>query len=201
VRPRGVILDLRDDPGGQIAAAADVADLFLAQGMVVALEGRYPRDKRVFSAGPDGSIYETIPLAVLVNGRSISAAEVLASALQDNSRAVVIGTSTFGKGTAQRIVPLANGGELWVTSSYMRASGGYLLQHHGVVPDICTRPSPGDRALLERFRALMSRPRASLSEVEWRELRRSCPPSPARSTGDGELTLAEQILRQERQGR
>jgi carboxyl-terminal processing protease len=201
-RPRGVILDLRDDPGGQIAAAADVADLFLAQGRVVALEGRDPRDRRVFSAAFDGSIYETIPLAVLVNGRSISAAEVLAAALQDNSRAVVIGTSTFGKGTAQRIVPLANGGELWVTSSYMRASAGYLLQYHGVIPDICTRPSAGDRAaLLKRFRRLMSRARASLSDAEWAELRRICPPSPARSTGDGELTLAEQILRQASQVR
>ena len=196
--PRGVVLDLRDDPGGQIAAAADIADLFLTQGPVVTLEGRDPRDRRVFRATFDGSIYETIPLAVLVSGRSISAAEVLAAALQDNSRATVIGTSTFGKGTAQRIVPLVNGGELWVTSSYMRASAGYLLQHHGVIPDICTRPSAGDRAaLLERFRVLMTRPRASLSETEWAELRRLCPPSPARSGGDGDLALAEQIVRRQ----
>jgi carboxyl-terminal processing protease len=195
---RGVILDLRDDPGGQIAAAADVADIFLAQGTVVALEGRNPRDRRVFSATSDGSIYEAIPLAVLVSGRSISAAEVLAAALQDNSRAVVIGTSTFGKGTAQRIVPLANGGELWVTSSYMRAPAGYLLHHHGVVPDVCTRPATGDRAAsLERLGLLMTRSRASLSDAEWAELRRLCPPSPIRLGVDSELILAKQLLRRQ----
>lgn len=196
--PRGVILDLRDDPGGQIAAAADVADLFLTQGTVVTLEGRDPGDRRVFSATFDGSIYETIPLAVLVSGRSISAAEVLAAALQDNSRATVIGTSTFGKGTAQRIMPLANGGELWVTSSYMRTPGGYLLQHHGVVPDICTRPSAVERSgVLDRFRVLMARPRASLSEADWAELRRLCPPSPARSDADSEIALAKRLLRRQ----
>src|SRR5262249_31404235 len=144
------------------------------------------------------SIYERIPLAVLVSGRSISAAEVLAAALQDNARAIVIGTSTYGKGTAQRIVPLANGGELWVTSSYMRASAGYLLQHHGVVPDVCTRPAGGDRAAsLERYGRLMTRPRASLSEDEWTELRQLCPPSAIRLGVDDELVLAKQLLRRQ----
>jgi carboxyl-terminal processing protease len=195
--PRGVVIDLRDDPGGQIAAAADVADLFLTQGTVVTLEGRDPGDRRVFSATFDGSIYETIPLVVLVSGRSISAAEVLAAALQDNSRATVIGTSTFGKGTAQRIMPLANGGELWVTSSYMRTPAGYLLQHHGVIPDICTRPSTGGAAQLERFGVLLAQPRASLSEAEWAELRRLCPPSPTRSDVDSELALAKRLLRRQ----
>lgn len=197
-RLRGVILDLRDDPGGQIAAAADVADLFLTQGTVVTLEGRDPWDRRVFSATFDGTIYETIPLAVLVSGRSVSAAEVLAAALQDNARAVVIGTSTFGKGTAQRIMPLANGGELWVTSSYMRAAAGYLLQHHGVIPDVCTRPAGSDHAAsLERLGMLITRPRASLSEAEWTELRRLCPPSPVRFGIDGDLIVAKHLLRRQ----
>lgn len=195
---RGIILDLRDDPGGQVSAAADVADLFLDRGMVVALEGREPRDREVYSANFDDSIYERIPLVVVVNGRSASSAEVLAAALQGNGRALVVGTSTYGKGTAQRVITLANGGELWLTASYMRTPAGYLLQRHGVAPDICTdlaATTPASRlALVERFRALISRPRIALSEAEWTELRQICPPAARQSAGDLELEAAKQVL-------
>ena len=172
----GVVLDLRGDPGGMIDAAVQVADIFLDHGRVVVLEGRDPRDRRVFRAKSEGSIYERIPLVVLADGVSASAAEVVAAALQDNRRALVIGTSTFGKGTSQRIIELANGGELWLTSAYMRSAAGYLLDRHGVIPDICTAEQ-GDSARAERFHALSAKKRTSLSEAEWAELRRTCPPS------------------------
>jgi carboxyl-terminal processing protease len=172
----GIVLDLRGDPGGMIDAAVQVADVFLDRGRVVVLEGRDPRDRRVFKAKSDGSIYERIPLVVLVDGGSASAAEVVAAALQDNRRALVIGTSTFGKGTSQRIIELANGGELWLTSAYMRSASGYLLDRHGVIPNICTAEQ-ADSARAERFHSLVAKKRTSLSEAEWAELRRGCPPS------------------------
>lgn len=206
IAPRGIILDLRDNPGGQLAAAVDVADLFLDRGTIVTLEGRDPRDYRVFSAALDRTVYETIPLVVLINGGSTSAAEVLAAAIQGNGRGVVIGSSSFGKGTAQRIIPLANGGELWITSSYMRAPAGYLLQHHGVVPDVCTRLSwsdlqtaraSGRAPRLERFRELVQKDRGTLSEAQWLELRLACPPWAVHSVlaGDAELDIAEHLVR------
>ena len=175
-KPWGVVIDLRNNPGGMIEAAVQVADIFLSHGTIVALEGRDPLDRRVYSAKRDGTIYERVPLAVLVNGGSASAAEVLAAALQDNRRALVVGTTTFGKGTSQRIITLANGGELWLTSSYMRSAGGYLLDAHGVIPDICTVEQAGS-ARGKHFQSLAEKKHTLLSEAEWAELRRICPPS------------------------
>lgn len=190
-KPRAVVLDLRDNPGGMIDAAVQVADIFLDHGMVLTLEGRDPLDRRVYSAKRDGTIYEQIPLAVLVDGGSASASEVLAAALQDNRRAPVIGTSTFGKGTSQRIITLANGGELWLTSSYMRSAGGYLLDAHGVIPDICT-VEQASSARAERRQSLAEKKRTSLNEAEWAELRRICPPSKLQSASA--LDRAKRVL-------
>jgi hypothetical protein len=198
--PRAIILDLRDDPGGQLAAAVEVADLFLDGGIIVTLEGRDPGDVRVFRAQRDGTIYESVPLAVLINGGSISSAELLAAALQGNGRAVVIGSASFGKGTAQRIVALANGGELWLTSAYMRTPAGYLLQHHGVIPDICTTPpeggSPHARTRPPAPRLSRFPPermgRGPLDE-DWHR-RLSCPSPADPLAGDRDLDLAKQVL-------
>ena len=190
-KPPGIVLDLRGDPGGMIDAAARVADIFLDHGRIVTLEGRDPRDLRVFSAKRDGSIYERIPLTVLVDGGSASAAEVVAAALQGHRRALVIGTATFGKGTSQRILNLANGGQLWLTSAYMRSAAGYLLNAHGVIPDICiAEQAASGRA--DRFHSLSAKKRSSLSEAEWAELRRICPPSELHSADA--LERAKQIL-------
>jgi carboxyl-terminal processing protease len=200
---QAIILDLRSNPGGQVAAATQVADLFLDHGLIVVLEARNPSETQVFRAKPDGSLYETIPLVVLIDGLSASSAEFVAAALQGNGRAMVIGSASFGKGTAQKVVHLSNGGELWLSSAYTRTPAGYLLQSHGVIPDICTRfakdnalfggPSL-DTARHKRFQDLLSRPRASLDEMEWAELRSLCPPRTDHLPGDPDLQLAKQLL-------
>ncbi len=198
---RGAILDMRDNPGGDIGAAVEVARLFLRRGVIVAFETRDPADREVVSAHRSGD-YRTLPLVVLVNGASASAAEIVAAALQENDRALIIGSPSFGKGTIQSIFDLANGGELWVTSAYSRAPSGYFLQHHGVLPDICvTLPmvaAGGDASGIARawqYHYLLAGPRTALSEAQWTEARQLCPAASLSAGDDRALQLAMVIIR------
>lgn len=196
-RPGAIILDLRDDPGGDVSAAIEVARLFLKGGVVATFDSREPRRREVVLARRAGD-YATVPLVVLINGASASAAEIVAAALQDNGRALVVGSSSFGKGTIQSIFTLANGGELWVTSGYSLAPSGYFLQHHGVLPDICLglfeieRETPAGANRVQRYSSLLATPRSSLREDQWAEARRLCPPVPSSAHA---LAMAKQILR------
>jgi carboxyl-terminal processing protease len=125
-----------------------------------------------------------MPIVVLINGGSASASEIVAAALQDAGRAVVVGSSSYGKGTVQTVAPLPNGGALTLTWAVLLAPSGYPLNGHGVVPTLCTSDLGDDgqalRIALERagsvsLSPLTPRPRASLSEADWSQLRRSCP--------------------------
>ncbi|MDJ0684779.1 MAG: S41 family peptidase [Alphaproteobacteria bacterium] len=147
-RPTGLILDLRGNPGGLLDRAVDVADLFLDDGEVSSTDGRNPRSFQEFSAQP-GDISVGLPLAVLVDGATASAAEVLAAALQDRGRAVVIGASTFGKGSVQTVLGLPNDGELILTWARLLAPSGYALQSAGVMPTVCTQATVDIDALIE----------------------------------------------------
>lgn len=135
--PKGIILDLRGNPGGLLDQAVDSADLFLDHGLISRADGRHPNSHQRFEAEP-GDLAAGLPLVVLVNGASASAAEILASALQDQGRAVVIGMTSFGKGTIQTVVRLPNEGELYLTWARFVAPSGYPLQRLGVGPTICT---------------------------------------------------------------
>src|SRR5690606_22013756 len=120
----GIILDLRDNPGGLLDRAVTVADLFLEDGLIVRTRGRHPSSSNSYSATRD-DIAGGLPIAVLINGASASASEMLAAALQDWGRAVVVGSSSHGKGSVQNLARLPNGGELVVTWSRMYAPSGY----------------------------------------------------------------------------
>ncbi|MBP5856909.1 PDZ domain-containing protein [Marivibrio halodurans] len=135
--PKGIILDLRGNPGGLLDQAVDSADLFLDHGLISRADGRHPNSHQRFEAEP-GDLAAGLPLVVLVNGASASASEILASALQDQGRAVVIGMTSFGKGTIQTVVQLPNEGELYLTWAHFVAPSGYPLQRLGVGPTICT---------------------------------------------------------------
>lgn len=134
---RGVVLDVRDNGGGLRSAVVDVADIFLANSLITKTRGRVDRANKDFSTErPDVS--RGLPLAVLINEGSASASELLAAGLQDNGRAIVIGSTSFGKGSVQSKLPLPNDGELALTTAEFFGPSGAPLHQYGVVPTICT---------------------------------------------------------------
>jgi len=131
----GLVLDLRNNPGGVLQAAVEVADHFLTSGLIVYTKGRIANSELRFSADPaDAS--EQVPLVVLINGGSASAAEIVAGALQDHKRALVMGTESFGKGSVQTILPLNNDRALKLTTALYFTPNGRSIQAQGIVPDI-----------------------------------------------------------------
>ncbi len=136
---KGIVLDLRNDPGGLLEQAVEVSDKFLSEGAIVSIEGRGDRDgkrsKRVFSATKKSSDYLS-PIVVLINEGSASASEIVAGALQDYKRAIVVGTKSFGKGSVQTILPLGDGSALRLTTQKYYTPKGRSIQGEGVAPDI-----------------------------------------------------------------
>lgn len=179
---RGIVLDLRDNPGGLLDQSVDVVSLFIRNGDVLRTIGRNPGAMQHFTAAGD-RIVETAPMAVLVNGGSASASEIVASALQDSGRAVVVGTSSYGKGTVQTVIRTSNDGELTVTWAQIITAGGYQLNTHGVVPTICTSRQPDTAAKAavlvpasaNPVQPALARSRLSLDDTGWQHLRALCP--------------------------
>lgn len=136
-RAAGYVLDLRGNPGGLLDQAVGVANLFIRRGRVVSTAGRHPDSWQRFDAAGEDMLHEK-PLIVLVDGRSASASEIVAAALQDSGRAVLVGASSFGKGSVQTVTRLPNDGELFLTWSRIYAPSGYTLHRQGVQPTICT---------------------------------------------------------------
>ena len=132
---KGVVLDLRNNPGGVLSAAVAVSDAFLTSGLIVYTEGRLDDAKLSFSAKPS-DILDGAPIVVLVNGGSASASEIVAGALQDHRRAIIMGQKTFGKGSVQTILPMENGSALKLTTARYFTPKGTSIQAQGIVPDI-----------------------------------------------------------------
>ncbi len=134
---KGLVLDLRNNPGGVLNAAVGVSDAFLEKGLIVYTEGRVADSRLKFSATP-GDIMSGAPMVVLVNSGSASASEIVAGALQDHKRAVIMGTKTFGKGSVQTILPVSNGAALKLTTARYYTPDGRSIQAAGIMPDIIT---------------------------------------------------------------
>ncbi len=132
---KGLILDLRNNPGGVLNAAVAVSDAFLEDGLIVYTEGRINDSKMKFKATPT-DIAKGAPIIVLVNGGSASASEIVAGALQDHKRAIIMGTTTFGKGSVQTILPIPNGAALKLTTARYYTPSGRSIQAEGIIPDI-----------------------------------------------------------------
>lgn len=147
----GIVLDLRDNRGGLLRQAVTAADTFLPAGLVAVTTGRDPDANHIWRSA-EGELAENVPLVILVDGRTASAAEILAGALSDRGRAVVVGSSTLGKGLVQTIDPLPDGGELFVTWSRLLTPLGWPVQGIGVLPQVCT--SLGPEALGREMAAL-----------------------------------------------
>ncbi|WP_306114584.1 MULTISPECIES: S41 family peptidase [unclassified Roseovarius] len=132
---RGVVLDLRNNPGGLLTQAIRVSDAFLEKGEIVSTRGRNPEDGDRFNATP-GDLAEGKPIVVLINGGSASASEIVAGALKDHRRAIVVGTKSFGKGSVQTVMPLRGDGAMRLTTARYYTPSGRSIQALGVSPDI-----------------------------------------------------------------
>lgn len=135
-----ILLDLRDNPGGLLSAAVEIADLFLDEGMIVSTKGRGEPEQRYQALPP--AVYPNVRLAVLLNHYSASAAEVLAGAFQDNKRAVIMGENSYGKGSVQKLWPIADGRAIKMTVARYYTPNGRLIEGKGIKPDIKIDDSP-----------------------------------------------------------
>ena len=199
--PDGIVLDLRGNRGGLLRQAVNVADTFLPEGLVASTAGRAPEAEHVWNSTP-GELAEGIPVVVLVDGLTASAAEVLAASLADRGRAVVVGSSTFGKGLVQTIAPMPDGGELFVTWSRILAPRGWPIQGLGVMPQVCT--SLGNAATQRQLDALAAgdqsmaaaiiahrNARAPLAPARVPAIRDACP---AAEGSDADLAAARVLI-------
>lgn len=132
---KGLVLDLRNNPGGLLSAAVEISDLFLTSGRIVYTEGRLPDSELSFSARAETPAGDT-PLVVLINGGTASAAEIVSGALQDQRRAIIMGTESFGKGSVQNVMPLGNGDGLKLTTALYFTPNGRSIQAEGIRPDV-----------------------------------------------------------------
>src|SRR5215472_14315364 len=133
---RGIVLDLRNNPGGLLDQAVAVSSAFLNGGEIVSTRGRHADDAQRFDARPGADVAAGLPVAVLINGGSASASEIVAGALQDHHRAVLLGTRSFGKGSVQTIIPLPGHGAMRLTTARYYTPSGRSIQAQGIDPDI-----------------------------------------------------------------
>src|SRR4030043_1093884 len=137
---KGLILDLRNNPGGLLDQAVKVSDRLIESGLIVSMEGRREDQKMKFYAHPQGTIAH-YPLIVLVNGGSASASEIVAGAVQDHGRGILVGTQTFGKGSVQTIFPMKDGSGLRLTTARYFTPNGRSIQAKGILPDVIVKPA------------------------------------------------------------
>lgn len=200
----GIVLDLRQNRGGTLNQAVEVADLFVDSGLLLETRGRHTSSKHSYDARFDGTV-TSAPLAVLIDSGSASAAEVVAAALQDSGRALVIGARSYGKGSVQRIVEFPPiGTELHLTWARMHAPSGYTLAEFGVFPSICTPDYGNDpdvsAAALESGELRLSETMqnrlyvATMSEAERSTLKEWCHADHPPSTTDTDTRLAVRLL-------
>ena len=196
----GIVLDMRGNPGGLLEQAVAVSNLFLGEGVVASTRGRHPDSGHVYRA-TSRAVSTNVPMIILINGRSASAAEIVAAALQDRGRAVVVGTNSYGKATVQTVVRLPNDGELTLTWSRLHAPSGYSWHEIGVMPTVCTADLQSEEALGRQFAERTQRmaelvalwhadKRPSTQRLE--QLRKTC--SPSDISPDRDKRIAERLL-------
>jgi carboxyl-terminal processing protease len=194
----GVIIDMRSNRGGLLDQAQTVSELFINNGTIFSTSGRHPDSRRTYKSATSSKTAD-MPIVVLMNGGSASAAEIVAAALQDRGRAVVVGSTSYGKGTVQTVVRLANEGELILTWSRLNAPSGYTWNELGVLPNICSSKIvdvgqlnagsvDSSQGTLMRWHALRNP-----THQEVTDLRKICPPGEASPERDVEI--ATRLLR------
>ncbi len=160
---KGVVLDLRNNPGGLLDQSISVSDAFLDKGEIVSTRSRKAEDVQRWNAKP-GDLAEGRPIVILINGGSASASEIVAGALQDHKRAIVLGTRSFGKGSVQTIMPVTGGGAMRLTTALYFTPSGRSIQKEGIKPDIEVEQAkieavkPADRTREENLRGSITNP-------------------------------------------
>ncbi|EPX79765.1 Carboxyl-terminal protease [Salipiger mucosus DSM 16094] len=203
----GFVLDLRNNPGGLLTQAIKVSDAFLEKGEIVSTRGRDPQQGDRYNATP-GDLAEGKPVVVLINGGSASASEIVAGALQDHRRAIVVGTKSFGKGSVQTVMPLRGDGAMRLTTARYYTPSGRSIQALGVSPDIVVeQPRPGQNEEDEDESTILNRSEAdlrgrldndSLTEEEIRQIeedRENAEQAAALREEDYQLAYAIDILK------
>lgn len=147
----GYVLDLRNNPGGLLEQAIAVSDIFLDKGEIVSTRGRNERDTKRDNA-TEGDLTEGLPIVILINGGSASASEIVAGALQDHKRAILLGTKSFGKGSVQTVIPLPGYGAMRLTTARYYTPSGTSIQATGITPDIIVEPAKIEELKLTRLR-------------------------------------------------
>ena len=198
----GAVLDLRNNPGGLLDQAIAVSDAFLERGEIVSTRGRDPTSALRFNA-QEGDIIDGLPLVVLINGGTASASEIVAGALQDHRRALILGTRSFGKGSVQTVIPLSGRGALRLTTAHYYTPSGRSIQAQGIDPDIVVeqiRPEPEPEAIPERreedLRGHLDNERFAIEEEEapsTEEAQEEAEDDP--TDGDYQLARAIELLR------
>jgi len=198
---KGLVIDLRGNPGGLLKQSVKVADLLLTHGHILSTRGRHPDSLHHYEAG-GRDLLGGLPTAVLIDGKSASASEIVAAALQDRGRAVIIGTSSFGKGTVQTVIRLPNDGEVTLTWSRFLTPSGYVLHGLGVRPVICSTDQASGYDQLIR-KTVRQGPKSRAIFASWRTtgvddkaarqtLRGSC--ASVRRKGKAEMEIASILL-------
>jgi len=200
--PTGIIIDLRGNRGGLLGEAVEAANELLPAGVVAYTAGRDPDASHVWRSMPGEELARNVPVVLVIDGRSASAAEILTAALTDRGRAVAVGSTTLGKGLVQTIAPLPDGGELFVTWSRVLAPRGWPVQGLGVLPQVCT--SLGEAALQRQLTALAEgqqlmqgaidaerNARAPLTPDQMLAIRNACPAAVGR---DADLGTARALI-------
>ena len=190
---RGLVIDLRNNPGGLLPAAIETADALIDDGLIVYTEGRIPSANMKFHSGP-GDLIGDVPIVVIINSGSASAAEILAGALQDHQRAILIGTQSFGKGSVQTVLPLKDGKAIKLTTARYFTPHGRSIQAQGIEPDIVV--APAQSKVLEQARGISEANLAGhlkSGESEGRSATR--PPAKPALGDDNQLYEAVNILK------
>jgi len=192
---KGLILDLRNDPGGLLEQAVRVSDEFLKSGLIVYTEGRNRGQNMRFYARPgqEGK-FSAVPMVVLINEGSASASEIVAGALKDQKRALIVGTKSFGKGSVQTIIPLEDGSALRLTTALYFTPSGVTINDKGIQPDVVVeeKPPPSDKSIQKLREELLARHmrREGLTDKPWNQ------PITAEELGkDPQLKRAVELLR------
>jgi carboxyl-terminal processing protease len=180
---QGIVLDLRNNPGGLLTQAVAVADDFLDKGEIVSTRSRKPEEAQRFNAKA-GDLVEGLPIVVLINGGSASASEIVAGALQDHNRAIVLGTKSFGKGSVQTIIPLSGHGAMRLTTARYYTPSGRSIQAVGIEPDIVV-----EQARIESMKEASLRREADLRGALDRKPAAS--PTPSDAGGEEDATGGE----------